>query len=481
MKARRWRAAPLLAALVVTQAAAANELTTGASGLGQAFSNVQASTAINFYVPQVGVYPSRSSGFASGHTLGEIRMLAGSRLPDFDLPADGRTRPIAGNEALFSLFGTSFGGDGRTTFGLPDVRGRAVSHADPGQSQLGPRAGTLETTLTVANLPPHDHAPPVAGTVDPAGDGQPFSNWQPAVNLNYIIAVNAAFPSRVTVTDDIFAGQVALFGGTFAPRGWAFADGSLLPVSGNEVLFATIGTTYGGNGRTDFALPDLRGRTPVGPDGASLRLGQVVGTDEVSLTEAQMPVHAHTLPAPFDDTGPRGGGATIDNRQPSLAINYLIATEGIFPGNTSPEETILGEITLFAGNFAPAGWAIADGSLLPIVEHPALFSLLRDTYGGDGLNNFALPDLRGRTAIGPDALFALGDMPGANAIALTENELPGHTHEASLVPLPASAWLLAGALSLLLGRVPRRLGKWGHSEFPAPGKFRMSPFFSRAA
>lgn len=172
-----------------------------------------------------------------------------------------------------------------------------------------------------------------------------------------------------------FLGQIVLFAGNFAPRGWAFCDGQLLSIASNTALFSILGTTYGGDGRTTFALPDLRGRVPVGPrtgPGLSTRgLGQRGGTETVTLTEAKMPSHAHTYsPAASDQEGDSqspggnywsadaagqsaayrsspdldpgtsmgpqvtndaGGGEAHDNMQPFLGVNYIIALMGVYP------------------------------------------------------------------------------------------------------------------------------------------------------
>lgn len=180
-----------------------------------------------------------------------------------------------------------------------------------------------------------------------------------------------------------FIGQIMLFGGNFAPRGWAFCDGQLLPIAQNQALFSILGTTWGGDGRTTFGLPDLRGRAPVGPrNGPGLsdyRLGQAGGRETVTLTVAEMPSHNHsaqlslsftppasTGPGDSDAPGPTavpaatggtfaysngapdttmaggpvsgnltignsGGNVPFDIRQPYLAVNYIIALVGIFP------------------------------------------------------------------------------------------------------------------------------------------------------
>ncbi|WP_457418935.1 phage tail protein [Roseateles sp. P5_E7] len=166
---------------------------------------------------------------------------------------------------------------------------------------------------------------------------------------------------------DPFLGELKLVSFGYAPRRWALCDGQLLPISQNQALFALLGTTYGGNGQSNFALPDLRGRSPmhVGGD-AAVSLGERGGAEAVALTPAQMPAHSHTLTATNDLANasvpggavpaakPRGGinryapagsgavmGATAiatkgggqphENMQPYVVLNWVIAMQGIFP------------------------------------------------------------------------------------------------------------------------------------------------------
>lgn len=164
-------------------------------------------------------------------------------------------------------------------------------------------------------------------------------------------------------------GEVKIFAGLFAPRGWAYCDGQLLPINNYQALFSILGTTYGGDGRTTFALPDLRGRVALGPRQgpglSSYRDGQRGGVETVTLTVSQMPEHNHTvqMKASNDEAttedpsdaylasgeiysnspnvhlapvavGLKGGNQPIENRQPYLAINYIIALEGVFPSRS---------------------------------------------------------------------------------------------------------------------------------------------------
>lgn len=166
-----------------------------------------------------------------------------------------------------------------------------------------------------------------------------------------------------------YIGQITIFAGNFAPRGWAFCEGQLLSIAQNTALFSILGTTYGGDGRTTFALPDLRGRAPIhaaqGPGLSNYALGQQGGTETTTLTVNQLPAHAHTTQV-FSNTDPAtsttptntvlansgevpiyanasnqtlagpttglsGANQPFDTRQPYLAINYIIALQGIFP------------------------------------------------------------------------------------------------------------------------------------------------------
>jgi microcystin-dependent protein len=165
---------------------------------------------------------------------------------------------------------------------------------------------------------------------------------------------------------DPFLGEIRMFGGSFAPVGWALCNGQLLPISQNDTLFALIGTTYGGDGQSTFALPDLRGRLPL-HQGSGYPIGQSGGLEEVLLTSQTTPAHTHQLSAsqtassnspantflaPNPDTSilqfggdepvpyppnlvtAQGGSQPHENRQPFLCVNFIIALEGIFPSQS---------------------------------------------------------------------------------------------------------------------------------------------------
>jgi microcystin-dependent protein len=164
-----------------------------------------------------------------------------------------------------------------------------------------------------------------------------------------------------------YVGEIRMFAGNFAPAGWMFCEGQLLPISENETLFQLIGTTYGGDGESTFALPDLRGRAPI-HYGNGFTLAETGGAETVTLTVNQIPAHNHALLAASDhgitsnpvDAFPAavlpptvrtydssanafmnpaavqavGGSQPHENMQPYLAINYIISLFGIFPSPT---------------------------------------------------------------------------------------------------------------------------------------------------
>jgi microcystin-dependent protein len=166
---------------------------------------------------------------------------------------------------------------------------------------------------------------------------------------------------------DPFVAEIRIFPFNFAPRGWSFCDGQLMPISQNTALFSLLGTTYGGDGKSNFALPNLQGNSPMQPGqgpGLSLRdLGEMSGVQSVTLLSSEMPVHSHVLnttnndannsqpanryigrgqplfvspPANLQPMAPQmlslaGGGLPHNNMQPYLTLNFCIALQGIFP------------------------------------------------------------------------------------------------------------------------------------------------------
>ncbi len=167
---------------------------------------------------------------------------------------------------------------------------------------------------------------------------------------------------------DPFVAEIRMFGGNFAPTGWALCDGQLLPISQNTALFSLLGTTYGGDGKSTFALPNLQGSAPMQPGqgaGLSLRdLGEASGSPTITLLQSELPLHNHIANAktslgnsqtPADQTwagsnatkqyvntapntpmavnalSPAGGGLPHNNLAPYLVVTFIIAMQGVFP------------------------------------------------------------------------------------------------------------------------------------------------------
>lgn len=389
------------------------------------FTNLQPSLVVTEVVNPTGIFPSRDSGGnATGDMLGFVYDFAGNFAPGKTIIAQGQLLSLSQNTALFSLLGNNYGGNGTNNFALPNLAGRAIIGTDSG-IQPGQTTGSATVTLTAAQLPPVP---------------QPFNNVQPSLPLTTLIATGGYYPSQGGGSGtSSFIGQIANFAGSFAPNGWAVANGQLLSIEQNVVLFSIIGTAYGGDGVNTFALPNLVNTTAIGAS-PSMSVGTTIGQASTTLTQAQV-----------------NGTSPVSNYQPSLAVNYLIATNGIFPsqgvGTGFDQSTpTLGEITAFAGAFAPSGWMFANGQLLSIAQNQALFSLLGTAYGGDGRTTFALPDLRGRTLLGSGIavdgqLYTVGDVLGTAQTMLTANNLPSIPLP---VPEPASYAMMLAGLAMIL-------------------------------
>jgi microcystin-dependent protein len=167
---------------------------------------------------------------------------------------------------------------------------------------------------------------------------------------------------------DPFVAEIRIFGFGFAPQGWAFCDGQILPISQNTALFSLLGTTYGGDGKSTFALPNLQGSVPLhagdSPGGSSYDLGQQGGAETVTLLQSEVPPHTHVMNASAAEAGatspegqlfaagqgiaqyaapgtgstlspqtvaPAGGDQPHNNMQPSLTLSFCIALQGVFP------------------------------------------------------------------------------------------------------------------------------------------------------
>ncbi|HEY7215205.1 MAG TPA: tail fiber protein [Thermoanaerobaculia bacterium] len=281
-------------------------------------------------------------------------------------------------------------------------------------------------------------------------------------------------------------GEIRMVSFEDVPHGWARCDGSLLEIAAHRALYEAIGTAYGGDGETMFALPDLRGRVPLGED-ARHPLGERGGAERIALDPGHLPAHTHAV---FGTTArardllpngcllsvvprkiygeateltalgensvqPAGDGEPHENRQPYLALSFLIS---VAPREAGGPAVLAGEVTPFAGENPPPGFAPCDGQVLPVAEHEALSALVGARFGGDGERRFALPDLRGRAPLGcgqadPHRGYTLGEAGGAETVALAPGELARHTH-------PFRATRAAGTAADPSGKVLARSTSW---------------------
>lgn len=247
----------------------------------------------------------------------------------------------------------SFAGTG-PAFGAPDAQGQIISTAS--------NPALYSIFFTSFGFSGNDFALPalkgrmmIGGTVQ----ANATATAQP---MTWIIAANP--PAGA---DAPLIGSIAAFGGVFIPDGWLACDGSMMAISQNVALYEAIGNAFGGPPDIAFKVPDLSGPTAIVGAGAG---GVVGGTVPGGLCFTYLINVSASPPA----TGGNGG----------------------FPAN----QYWLGQVIAYAGGGVPAGWAVADGSVLTAAAYPALFALLGRSYGGDGKTNFRLPDLRGKMVVG---------------------------------------------------------------------------------
>lgn len=332
--------------------------------------------------------------------LSEIRAFAFPYAADGWVPCDGRSLPIATNRALYDLIGTTYGGDG-TNFNVPDLRERVPIGNGPAYPYFS-HGGEERHPLTVDEMPRHTHQvvassnnrdtttpldhywPADAGYVKESnafmsdqalslvGYGKGHDNMSPYQVINYAIATKGIFPGEKFSGE--YLGCLTLFPGKVVSEYCVPCDGRLLPIASHTALFSLLGASYGGDGKTTFALPDLRGRAPVciaagGHDFGltEYELGQAAGVSTVTLIPDQMPRHYHPAwagtngkvqspegqtwanddnrppvkcfasqkgaGAPMNRTalGEVGGDQPHNNMMPFQTIQYLISLVGVYP------------------------------------------------------------------------------------------------------------------------------------------------------
>jgi microcystin-dependent protein len=303
-------------------------------------------------------------------------MFAGNYAPRGWAFCDGQVVSVLDCPELFAAIGSLYGGNGTSTFALPDMRGRVPAHRGRGLEH-GQHGGSELADLTTAHVPVHEHtslstgvsgAPGATVTFQAdrhldtgsSGDAAAFAsgannahdNMGPYLAVHFIISLSGnANPATVEAP---FVGEIRLFAGRQVPTGWKRCDGQDLDPGDYPELYASIGTTYGGDGSRSFTLPDLRDRVAIhagAGEGLTLRkLGESGGSAAVTLAESQLPWHSHRVvestasgallvsdasgnPAWTHAVASGGSQVTLNgephnNQQPFLALNYLIATHG---------------------------------------------------------------------------------------------------------------------------------------------------------
>jgi microcystin-dependent protein len=461
--------------------------------------------------------------------VGEIRLMASDHLPEEWASCDGQLLSRGEAFILWLLLGQTFGGDGMDQFALPDLRGRVPLRAAPTHphAQAG---GKETVTLTVADLPGHTHAlrasdsdgtraepmgnvwarsegrgfgdgAPDASmhalSLAAAGSGQAHENLMPFLGLRSIVSMNGR-ALEDTEVQDVYLGEIRLFASDQIPAGWVPCDGQLLPVSQNRPLFDLMGDKFGGSGGM-FAVPDLTGRIPI-HRGPGRPLGEPGGEEAHTLTTNELSSHSHEARAasmPGDDPSPvgrswgvqsaglaytdgapdvslnatavsaTGGGGAHENMPPFLTLQFCMSLQGEDPTFEFPStQPFAGEIRLFPYDVAPVGWASCDGAILKTQDNFGLFTMLGSTYGGNGQDTFALPDLRGRAPLhsgqGPGLTArSLGEAGGAAIVTLTVANLPVHTHE---VRVRSAAGSAAAPTGQVFAAVPARALSAGYSS-----------------
>jgi microcystin-dependent protein len=351
---------------------------------------------------------------------GTISLWASDVAPTNWLICDGSAVSRTTYASLFAVIGTSYGaGDGINTFNLPNLKGQTPIGKDMAQTEfaaLNQKGGEKAHLLTTAEMPSHTHTTSAPGIVnghaaagavrngfrlglywnwlsnasglDTYGDGTYTSDstggvgahntLQPYTVVNFIIKVtNGDTPGDSQLTQRVSnlesfasnaaAGTITIFGGDVPPTNWLLCDGSLVSRTTYASLFAAIGTRYGaGDGSTTFALPNLKGRVPVGKDSAQTEFattGQNGGEKTHLLTTAEMPAHTHQTKintgfvysppagsasygvnsAGGDFTTSTGGGAAHNNLQPYLTVNYIIKFTN---GDTLGDSQLTGRVSV---------------------------------------------------------------------------------------------------------------------------------------
>jgi microcystin-dependent protein len=327
------------------------------------YNNLQPSLVLNSVIQTTGSIVL-SSTTVSGPFLGEVRTFAGSMAPAGYFPTDGRSISSSSNQNLGSQLALIYGGTGQS-FNLPDLRGRV-----PIGAAQSPGDTTGAEAITLQSWPAHAHTDSfddiiVSNKLGPID----LTNQNPSLDFNYIINVNGQFPSSgVDTGTGFFLGELVVDASIRTPSGWLPAQGQILSIANYPALFSLIGTTYGGDGTTTFALPNVMDSAIVGagagPGLTPRALGATFGDNYTNLTIDQVPAHSHTLaslPGDYNNNG------VVD------AADYVLWREHLGESITLPNDDSSGvamnDYNIWRSEF---GTTLATGAGATNVPEPSM-------------------------------------------------------------------------------------------------------------
>ncbi|MBX7208624.1 MAG: tail fiber protein [Verrucomicrobiaceae bacterium] len=397
-----------------------------------------------------------SNGAAAVNVIGQTTLTSGAAAPPAANSLDGpwglavspsgqlAISDINDNRVLiFNSVPTTNGASADVALGQPDLASDGVYN--PGGTPSATNMNTADQSAfsadgrlwvpgrTMRRVMVFGTAAPPTDT-GPTGGGLAADARAPTLSTTWAICTQGIYPTFGAGplgggTDFAYFGEIRCMGfettnPSFTSM-WTPCDGRLLSRTTYSNLFALIGTTFGaGDGSTTFAVPDLRGRIPVGQDGATLPMGTTGGTESVTLGVTNLPSHKHTITG--GDTGLTGGGQAYNHQQPYLVLNFAMQNSGSF-GST------MTWIRLFAFGNTPDGFFPCTGGTASTALYSALNALIFNTFGGDGFATFGIPDLRGRSPVGKGTgpsmtPRTIGVSGGSSTHTMTESEMPAHHH-----------------------------------------------------